>query len=166
MVPDDLYNTFSILREFSEFQIKYPYLIYCKGNKEIMIRNVQRPNILFRLVIEDSFFCFANASFDPDLVRIENKAEKKVKNQEDFLSVALSKLKRKEKFLDLTPLSLRQHVEQIYDKVNQSESNSEKIYFISIKGKTSFINVLKLSPYTKGIENQMILHFKQKKGSE
>lgn len=46
-----------------------------------MIRNCHQPDILFRLVIEDSFFSFANASFDPDLVRIEKKlAERKDKN--------------------------------------------------------------------------------------
>lgn len=51
MQPDDFTSNFSILREFSEFELQYPYLIYCKGNKEIMLRNCHRPNILFRIVI-------------------------------------------------------------------------------------------------------------------
>lgn len=73
MEPDHFTSNFSILREFSEFQLSYPYLIYCKGNKEIMFRNCHNPDLLFRVVIEDSFFCFADASFDPDQARIEKK---------------------------------------------------------------------------------------------
>lgn len=68
-------------------------------------------------------------------------------------------------FMKITPKGLKQKVERIYDKVNGRRDTAEKIYFVSIKGKASYLNVLKLSPYTKGVENQVMLHYKQKRGS-
>jgi hypothetical protein len=50
------------LREFSEFHIVHPYVIYCKGNKEIILRNTHYPDQIFRLVLDDYFLCFVNAS--------------------------------------------------------------------------------------------------------
>lgn len=56
-------------------------------------------------------------------------------------------------FVHVTPDNLKEKVGKIYDKINKRTDTAEKIYFISIKGKVSYINVLKLSPYTKGVEN-------------
>lgn len=44
--------------EDSEIQIQFPYIFYVKGNKEMIIRDIHRPQVLMKLVLDDIFMCF------------------------------------------------------------------------------------------------------------
>ena len=62
------------------------------------------------------------------------------------------------------PKKLRNSVMKTYKKMVMTDDKSYMVHFLSVENKRTMINVLKLSPYSKGLQNQLLLHYRQKKG--
>ena len=132
------------LREISDFDLKFPYLNFCKGNAEIFIKNLHnsKQQIVMPLAQDETFFSFLNidgALIDED-TQIKDKVEPSA-----ALEVEDIHLQDKDQEMEATIANL-------------DNFNHLRIGYITLTHEGFKLNYLKARPYqTK--ENMLFEHF-------